>query len=152
MLPRSLDNKHSSVFTRQSERSLRCNDTKQVRDVSASQCAAAHLLRLSLFLTESYTSLCHLATRSAVTCIDTKHDYEILPFSSSNSEAFSPARSTPITFLRAEILPCRCTRNRENIVLLLACLYAKCTATPTWHSGGEVMSHVVSNLRVCKSQ
>lgn len=86
---------------RASEISLRCNDTKQVRDVSASQRATAHLPWLSLFLTESYTSLCRLTIRSAITWADSKHDYEILPFST--SEAFSTVPSTPIMFLSLEL-------------------------------------------------
>lgn len=90
------------------------------------------------------------APRSAVICADAKH--EMLPFSSSTCEAFLLLNFHRIYVLRAEILSCQCTQNRDNIVLLIACLYTKCTATLTWHSGGDVTLHVVSNLIVCRSR
>lgn len=103
---------------RASEISLRRDDTKQVRNVSASPCVVARL---------PPTSLCQPAVLPSAawrcTALSSAHtqsmDYQMLPWFDFT------VLSTFITFvcLRAEILPC--ARHRENIVLLIACLGSK---------------------------
>lgn len=65
---------------RASEISLRCNDTKQVRNVSASQCVVAHLPPAVIPL--SVRLLDFLVWPGVVICADAKHECQMVPFCS----------------------------------------------------------------------
>lgn len=142
------------------EISLRCNDTKQVRNVSASQCVVAHLSPavIPLSVRARRSPPCSPTPRSAVICADETHEYQMLPFSGLTCEApffffsYCSLNFHHICVLRAEIPSFRCTRNRENIVLLIPCLGGRRVTVLTRHSDGAVTRRVLSNLRVCGSQ
>lgn len=139
---------------RASEISLRCNDTKQVRNVSASQCV---LLLISL-PTPGYPSFCQPGCTSSCSPGDARrcHLRQCKAWTSNAaailySLPFYRSLSTCIMFVSLELKSCPASV-LEKIVLLIACLGGKCTTALTRHSDGDVTPHVVSNLRVCGSQ
>lgn len=101
------------------EISLRCNDTKQVRNASASQCVVAHLPPTVIPL--SVSPLCFPVPPSAVICSEAKREYQ-MPFFS----------LTCRPFILSSCLCARswnwCARRRENIVLLASAV----GAYPCW--------------------
>lgn len=91
---------------RASEISLWCNDTKQVRNVSASQCVVAHLPPTVILLSVRRARAASRRT-AAVICTDAKREYQTPAFSSLTTEApfFSQLSSNLHARSRRELVP-----------------------------------------------